>query len=116
MTPREIKLGQFFIAFAQWYSGYDDQGNLIDPVEPFGPVVWTSSHPNVVSCKNSVDNPGGADCQAIKLGAAEIVATASFDSGLGIHQASQTLPYTVVEYVTPIGDIKVRYGEILPVR
>lgn len=105
-----VQLGQYFFGSAEWK---DNEGNPIYPVNGELPI-WVIDKPQVVTCVASPDNPGMADCRAIKTGDAVLTATANFDVDGVIKQGSLLVPITVVEDYTPAGEIVLRYGSILP--
>lgn len=111
LPEKTVMLGQYFLAGIKWT---DHEGNPIETYQN-DPTTWESSKPNVVTCKNSQENPGFGDCRAIKLGATEIVATGRFDMGTGIQPVSVSQPLVVVEKYTPTGEVILSYGITEPV-
>lgn len=109
--PKVVQLGQYFLGVADWR---DNEGNPIYPVNNELPT-WVCDKTQIVTCVASNDNPGMADCRAIKTGDVILTATANFDVDGVIKPGSLTQAITVVEDYTPAGEIVIRYGSILPV-
>lgn len=106
--PRTVKVGQFFLAEAKFK---DNEGKPIQPYQN-EPPTWQSTKPNVISCDPSVSNVGFAECTALKLGDTQLIATANFDFGYGIHPSSLTVDITVAQYDQPQGEIELTYGSV----
>lgn len=105
-----LQLGQYFQVGVKWT---DNQGNPMEPFEGALPI-WSVDRTNVIEYAPSQGTPGTAECRAIKLGDCTLTATAPFDTGFGIQNGSQSEPISVVEVVTPNGEIVISYGAILP--
>lgn len=108
--PKIAQLGQYLVLEAVWK---DNEGNQIFPVDGELPT-WVCDRTNVVTCVASTDNPGMADCRAVKTGDAVVTATAHFDVDGVVKPGSLTVPLSVVEDYTPAGEIVVRYGSVVP--
>lgn len=108
---KTVHLGQHLLAFAKW-KGHDDQP--LQVVEGELPT-WHSGMSNVLSCDPSVENPGAASLFAAALGEAELSAIANVNTEDGPQEAGVTILVTVVEKITPTGEIELSHGSIEPV-
>lgn len=106
-----IQLGQYFIAGVKWT---DNMGNPMEPVSGALPT-WTCDKQNVIEYAPSAGTPGVLECRGVKIGNCTITATAPFNTGFGIQNGSKSEPISVVDVVTPEGEIIISYGAILPI-